>query len=483
VIVAAIIFALIPLLGLQLFLVVPLIGLVLALGAPPDYVSNAKAVTKRRRNLVLGVAVLVCIAVLILQPQLTLVMLRLFGLDVAGLVIALIAVTALALPLAMADSALPITELPSSRVVVTRRNLLLCLTAAVTVAVWYTGPGLSYLPIAALVIGLPVPIVLSRLLAWRRSRLEFNLLRHPFHRSLLPQQLQFLNVLLLCGLLVATLFTGAYAAVAFDFTPGAEQAFQIGFVCGALILLLTAAVPLKHVRVASNLLVLAGSVFVGVQLGMIYRTPVDPVPIASPLADEWLVGQGGHSELVNYHYVTSTQRDALDILQARNGLTHQPGSTDLTSYYIYRKPVLAPAAGTVTFVLDGRPDQAIGSADDHYQSGNNVVIDTGGGRYVLMAHLSPGSIQVKAGDHVELGQQIAKVGNSGNTTEPHLHLQAQTIGTGIGDIATIDIPATIRTLHTRPLVFTDVVLIRGNEQLSSGNADPRRGDLVRPNAP
>jgi hypothetical protein len=75
VIVAAIIFALIPLLGLQLFLVVPLIGLVLALGAPPDYVSNAKAVAKRRRNLVLGVAVLVCIAVLILQPQLTPVML------------------------------------------------------------------------------------------------------------------------------------------------------------------------------------------------------------------------------------------------------------------------------------------------------------------------------------------------------------------------------------------------------------------------
>jgi hypothetical protein len=76
------------------------------------------------------------------------------------------------------------------------------------------------------------------------------------------------------------------------------------------------------------------------QLVMTFRPAGDPVPIASPLADEWLVGQGGHAELVNYHHVTSTQRDALDILQARDGRTHQPGSSALTSYYIYGKPVL-----------------------------------------------------------------------------------------------------------------------------------------------
>jgi len=321
VIVAVIIFALIPLLGLQIYLVVPLIGLVLAVGAPPDYVTNAKAVAKRPRNILLGALVGVCIAVLLLQPQLTLFLLQLFGLDVAGLVVALVAVAALILPLVMADSALPIRELPSGRVVVTRRNLLLCVTAAVIVAVWYAGPGLSYLPIAALVVGLPIPLVLSRFLAARRGRLELELLRHPFRRGLLPQQLQFLNVLLLCGLLVATLFTGAYDAVAFGFSPGAYRAIQIGFVGGLLVLLLAAVFPLKHLRVASNLLVLAGSTYIVVQLGMIYRTPVDPVPIASPLADEWLVGQGGHGELVNYHYVTSTQRDAVDILQAQDGLT------------------------------------------------------------------------------------------------------------------------------------------------------------------
>jgi murein DD-endopeptidase MepM/ murein hydrolase activator NlpD len=89
-----------------------------------------------------------------------------------------------------------------------------------------------------------------------------------------------------------------------------------------------------------------------------------------------------------------------------------------------------------------------------------VVIDIGGGRYLLMGHLSPGSIQVKVGDPVKLGQQIAKVGNSGNTTEPHLHIQAQTIGTGIGDVETMDVSEVIRTLHTYPLVFSNVVLTR-----------------------
>ena len=158
VIVAAVTFALIPLLGLQLYLVVPLIGLVLALGAPPDYVINAKTIANRPRNLVLGVLVLLCIAVVGSQPYLALFLLRLLGLDTADLVLALMAVAALALPLAMADADVPISELPFGRVVLTRRNLMLCLTAAVTVAVWYAGPGLSYVPIAALIVGLPYPL-------------------------------------------------------------------------------------------------------------------------------------------------------------------------------------------------------------------------------------------------------------------------------------------------------------------------------------
>ena len=479
---AAIVFALIPLIGLPLFYALPLIGLALAAGSPPDYVADAKPVARRTRNLILGILILILLAVFVLQPQLNLWLVELFGLEITGLVVALVAAGALALPLAMADSATPIRDLPERRLVLTRRNLMLCLTVAVTVAGWYTGPGQSFLAIAALVLGLPIPLALSRLLAARRGRLELGLLRQPMGANLLPHRLQFLNVLLVCVLLASTLFTGAYNAAALDLSRGAHLAFQIVFLGGLLVLLLAAAVPLKHLRLASNLLVLASSLFIATQLVMIYRPAANPVPIASPLAEEWLVGHGGHAELVNYHHVTSTQRDALDILQVRDGHTHQPGSTELTSYFIYGKPVLAPAAGTVTFVLDGRPDVPIGSTDSQYPSGNNIVIDIGGGRYLLIGHLSPGSIQAKVGDQVKLGQPIAKVGNSGNTSQPHLHIQAQSVGTGIGDLTTVDVPALIRTLHTYPLVFTDVVLTRRGTESQPVSADPRRGDLLRPDS-
>jgi hypothetical protein len=258
-VVAAIIFALIPIIGLPQFLALPLIGLALALGAPPDYVADAKGVAPRLRNLVIGILILVCVAVIVLQPQLARWLVALVGLGNVDLVGAITAVAALALPLAMADSAAPIRDLPQRRPVLTRRNLMLCLTVAVTVAAWYAGPGLSYLPIAALVVGLPIPLALSRLLAAHHDRLELGLLRHPLRASLLPHRLQLLNVLLLCGLLAFTLGTGAYDRVAFGFSQGAYRAFLVSFLGGLVVLLLTAVVPLRHVRVASNLLALGST--------------------------------------------------------------------------------------------------------------------------------------------------------------------------------------------------------------------------------
>jgi hypothetical protein len=132
----------------------PLIGLPLALGAPPDYVPDARVVARQSRNLVIGILILICVALIVMQRQLVRLLVVLVGLENVDLVVTVTAVAALALPLAMADSAGPIRDLPQRRPVLTRRNLMLCLTVAVTVAEWYAGPGLSYLPIAALVVGL-----------------------------------------------------------------------------------------------------------------------------------------------------------------------------------------------------------------------------------------------------------------------------------------------------------------------------------------
>ena len=55
--------------------------------------------------------------------------------------------------------------------------------------------------------------------------------------------------------------------------------------------------------------------------------------------------------------------------------------------------------------------------------GNHVVLDLGGGVFAALAHLRRGSLLVRRGDRVAAGQQLAKCGNSGNSTEPHLHFQ------------------------------------------------------------
>jgi hypothetical protein len=254
---------------------------------------------------VLGILILLCVALVVMQPHLTRWLVLAFGVAAADLVVALTAVAALVLPLTMVDSTALIKDLSENRPVLTRRNLILCLTVAVTVALWYAGPGLSYLAIAAFVVELPIPLALSRLLAAGRGRLELALLRHPLRGNLLPHRLQFVNMLLLCVLLACTMFTGAYDAAAFGFSQGIYWAIVIAFLGGLIVLVLAAAVPLKHVRVASNLLMLGGSLFIAAQLIMIYRPAPNPVPIASPLADEWLVGQGGPAELVNYHHVAS----------------------------------------------------------------------------------------------------------------------------------------------------------------------------------
>ena len=455
----------------------PVIGVVLAFGSPPDHVADARPIARRPRNAVLGVALVAALAVVVGQPQLGVPLVSLFGLDGSGLAVMCLAVVALALPLAMTDA----RPIPADRLVrADPAQPDLVPHRLVVVAVWYGERGLSLLPIGVLVLTLPLIIGFSRLVAARRQRLEYGLLRRPLRAGLGPQRLQLANVALLCGLLALTVPAGAYDPVALQLTPGLHRVLLVAFVLGLVAFVLLCLVPLRQVRLGSNLLVAAGTIFLAVQLISVYRPPVDAVTIGSPLAGEWWVGQGGHAELVNYHQTRSTQRHALDIMQVVDGSIHRPGSTDLTSYYIYDQPVLAPASGTVTYVVDGHPDLPIGSVDSQHPTGNQLVIDIGGGRYLLMGHLRQDSITVHVGERVTEGQPIARVGKSGNSSHPHIHIQAQTLPTGIADITTIDGPKMVKTLHTYPLLFRGASLIRGGVETRPAAVDPRRGDFVRP---
>jgi murein DD-endopeptidase MepM/ murein hydrolase activator NlpD len=72
---------------------------------------------------------------------------------------------------------------------------------------------------------------------------------------------------------------------------------------------------------------------------------------------------------------------------------------------------------------------------------------------------------------VQRGQPIAQVGNSGDTSEPHLHLQVQNKPT-FG-------PSVQQGLRTYPLLLSDVVLVRGGQHSTPPQADPRRDDRIR----
>ena len=163
--------------------------------------------------------------------------------------------------------------------------------------------------------------------------------------------------------------------------------------------------------------------------------PVTPraIAIRPPLPGQWLAANGpsntsGHRRLVMAldGALASAQRFAIDFLKVDSlGRSHVGDATKNSSYYAYGTPVTAVADGIVAEIKDGIPENVPGGRavpiDLVTVAGNHIVLDLGGQKYALFAHLQPGSLRVRVGDRVKAGQVIALLGNSGNSTEPHLH--------------------------------------------------------------
>jgi murein DD-endopeptidase MepM/ murein hydrolase activator NlpD len=98
------------------------------------------------------------------------------------------------------------------------------------------------------------------------------------------------------------------------------------------------------------------------------------------------------------------------------------------SYFCYGKPIYNVAAGKVVDMSDGMPENVPHSGkyaipiDFNNAAGNHVVVQIAPDRYVLYAHMQPGTVRVKVGDRVRTGEIIGLVGNTGSSTEPHLHM-------------------------------------------------------------
>jgi murein DD-endopeptidase MepM/ murein hydrolase activator NlpD len=126
--------------------------------------------------------------------------------------------------------------------------------------------------------------------------------------------------------------------------------------------------------------------------------------------------------------INFAQRFAIDWLQlGKNGKLVNGDAADVHGYVGYGAEVLAVADGTVVGFNDSLDDQKPGSLPDPKTmnignvDGNHIVLDIGGGVYAFYAHLQRGSLTVKPGDHVKASQVLAKLGNTGNSSAPHLH--------------------------------------------------------------
>lgn len=154
-----------------------------------------------------------------------------------------------------------------------------------------------------------------------------------------------------------------------------------------------------------------------------------------PLDETITVFWGGAEEKNNYHALYPDQRWAYDLVVTKEDRTFKGDSLKLESYYIYGLPVLAPADGKVVAVFDRDPDMQIGELGGGTDAGGNqIVLQVAPGEFLFICHLQPKSIKVKAGDSVLQGQPVALVGNSGNTSQPHIHLHLQsTKELGLGE--------------------------------------------------
>ena len=156
------------------------------------------------------------------------------------------------------------------------------------------------------------------------------------------------------------------------------------------------------------------------------NTSRNQTKLGLPFKGEWFVFWGGDSPTQNYHQDAPNQRFAFDILKFdASGKSHKGDGRKNEDYYAFGQEIIAPADGVVTYVVDGIHDNVPGEMNRMFVPGNTVIIKHADGEYSLFAHFKQNSVRVKVGDSVKKGQLLGLCGNSGNSSEAHLHFQVQ----------------------------------------------------------
>ncbi|MBN1359304.1 MAG: peptidoglycan DD-metalloendopeptidase family protein [Sedimentisphaerales bacterium] len=192
------------------------------------------------------------------------------------------------------------------------------------------------------------------------------------------------------------------------------------------------------------------------------------VPLRLPFEGLWFVFWGGDTRDLNQHHDTPNQRHAFDFLAVDEaGKSHAGEGKANEDYYAFGRKILAPADGVVTDVIEGVRDNRPASMNPYSGLGNAVFIRHAEHEISVLAHFKLGSITVKVGEKVKAGQGLGLCGNSGNSSEPHLHYHLQNTpvmqdATGI------------------KCSFSDVKVTRAGKTRLEPRYSPIKGDRVEP---
>lgn len=147
-----------------------------------------------------------------------------------------------------------------------------------------------------------------------------------------------------------------------------------------------------------------------------------------PFKDEWTVIWGGDTKEQNYHVESEAQKNAFDIVitDAKGNSFRTDGKTN-EDYYAFGKEIIAPCDAEVVLVVDGVKDNVPGVFNPIYVPGNTVIIKAAENEYLFFAHFKQHTIKVKQGEKVKQGQVLGLCGNTGNSSEPHIHFHIQNV--------------------------------------------------------
>ncbi|QVY65679.1 M23 family metallopeptidase [Polaribacter sp. Q13] len=147
-----------------------------------------------------------------------------------------------------------------------------------------------------------------------------------------------------------------------------------------------------------------------------------------PFKEEWTIFWGGDTKDLNYHVENEAQKNAFDIvITGENGKSFKTDGKTNEDYYAFGKELIAPCDAEVVLAVNGIKDNIPGELNPIYIPGNSVILRTENNEFLFFEHFKQNSIAVKMGQKVKQGGLLGLCGNSGNSSEPHLHYHIQNI--------------------------------------------------------